>query len=271
MQEIFHSVVLGIVQGLAEFLPISSSAHLIIIPYLFNWPNQGLIFDVALHFGTAFAVVAYFWRDWLKIIRSAFVKTEEHDYPKNFLWQILVASIPAMIVGKLLSDFIDNYFHSANHELFAILTTVIDLAIFGAILWAVDAKSKQSEAISKITFRQSFTIGLAQCLALIPGVSRSGVTMLAARGIGFKRSDAAKVSFLLGAPATVGAFLLEVKKITPEMLTPAFFLGVTASAIAGILAIKYLLAYLQKSDFKLFSFYRFAVAIIVILVVLLRL
>ncbi|MEI7792437.1 MAG: undecaprenyl-diphosphate phosphatase [Candidatus Berkelbacteria bacterium] len=274
MIDIIHSLITGVIQGVTEFLPISSSAHLVLLPYIFGWKYQGLILDVALHFGTVIALLAFFWRDWVAIFQQLFrVKGRkkeiidslhtEFELPKNFFWQIILATIPAGMAGYLLQDKVERYFHSP-------MLIAINLGIFGLALWLVDYKAKQDEKIEKITFKQSFFIGIAQCLALVPGVSRSGITMLASRGAGLNRSDAARFSFLLGTPAMIGAFALEIRKIDVSSLNFAFILSVAASAIAGFLAIKYLLNYLKKADFRFFAYYRLVLAIIVIIISILR-
>lgn len=268
--ELIQSIILATIQGIAEFLPISSSAHLVLVPYLFGWDYKGLGFDVALHFGTAIAVVAYFWRDWKYIILNAFAdekqqkanETANPSYlPSNILWQIIIATIPAGIVGYLLSDYVEDWFHSP-------VLIAINLAVFGFILWRVDQKAPDSLKLSEINWKRSFTVGLAQCLALIPGVSRAGITLVATRSLGLKRPEAARLSFLLGTPAMVGAFVFEFKNIRHGAMDFYFFLSVALTAIVGYFAIKYLLKYLSKNDMKIFMNYRFILAIIILAVYL---
>jgi undecaprenyl-diphosphatase len=267
MIDIFHSAIMGAIQGTAEFLPISSSGHLVLIPYLFNWHYQGLDFDVALHFGTALAIVVYFWRDWVKIIGNAFnwkskVKTTDEEvgkYPKNLLWQILVASIPAAVIGVPLDHLVEKKFHSP-------LLIALNLAIFGLILWYADIKSKRSQKVSEISYKQSFLVGLTQSIALIPGVSRSGITMTASRSLGLDRESAAHFSFLLATPAIVGAFLLKLKDIEHSDLNLPSLIAVAVSTIVGFLTIKYLLQYLRKGNFAMFLWYRIAIALIVMMI-----
>lgn len=285
MIEFFQAIFIGLVQGTTEFLPISSSAHLVAIPYIFNWQYNGLAFDVALHFGTVIAIIAFFWRDWLSIVvraipnfqlrpfdsnsgRSELVedqnsKFDRFDYPKNLLWQILVASIPAAIIGFLIQDLIEKSFHGP-------MMIAINLILFGLILWFVDTSAKKNSKIKDISFGQSFLVGIAQSIALVPGVSRSGITMIASRGIGLKRESAARFSFLLGTPAMIGAFLLKFKDLTPAELTLPFFISVATSAIVGFLAIKFLLNYLKKSNFSIFLWYRIAFAALIIITIIYR-
>jgi len=265
MHDVFYALTTGVIQGLAEFLPISSSAHLVLFPYIFNLRYEGLAFDTALHFGTVIAIIAFFWRDWLKVIKAAFKPNADlsEGLPKNFLWQIIVATIPAGIAGFLLQDLVESKLHSP-------LLLAINLAVFGVILWLVDHFAKRNFAFEKIGFKQSLIIGAAQSLALIPGVSRSGITMVASRGIGLERDQAARFSFMLGTPAMIGAFLFELRDLPSQSLDLAFFIGILASAVSGILAIKFLLAFLKKSNFSIFVFYRIALAIFVIGLFLLR-
>ena len=265
--EIFHSIVLGVVQGITEFLPISSSAHLVLLPYLFSWKDLGLSFDVALHFGTAIAIIAYFWKDWINIFAKAFgrnsqvIKDEAEDsYPSNFLWQIVIASIPAAIFGTILDKAAENYFHSS------MILIAIDLVIFGILLWAVDKYAKKSQNTEKINYGQSFLVGLSQSIALVPGVSRSGITMITSRALGLDREKAARFSFLLATPATLGAFLFKLKDMSAADFNAAFISGVIFSTIFGLLTIKYLLNYLKKGSFSVFMWYRIILAAVVLTV-----
>lgn len=264
--EIIHSIILGAIQGIAEFLPISSSGHLIVIPYIFKWKDFGLSFDVALHLGTTIAIIVFFWKDWVNIIGKAFGKKQiledkdEDEYPNNFLWQIVVASIPAAVLGIILDKVAEGFFHSS------VILVSINLIIFGIILWAVDKYSKISQKTDKISYKQSFLVGLSQGLALVPGISRSGITMITSRSLGLDREKAARFSFLLATPATLGAFLFKIKDIGAEDLNPIFILGVISSTIFGFLAIKYLLQYLKRGNFSIFMWYRIALAAIVLII-----
>lgn len=267
---IFHSLVLGIVQGISEFLPISSSGHLVVIPYLFGWQPHSLSFDVALHFGTVIALAIFFWNDWMEIIKNGFKYLTNRDfeptsknYPKDILWQILVATIPAAVVGLILDKYVESYFHQP-------LLLALNFAFFGWLLWYVDKKYAKNQDPGKLTYKKSFWIGFAQSIALIPGVSRSGITMTAARMNGLNRENAARFSFLIGTPAMIGAFLLKFKDIAANDLNLTFLVGVVASAIFGIISIKFLLDYLKKSDFSVFLWYRVALAIIIVAVYFLR-
>jgi len=274
MIEIIRSLIIGGVQGVSEFLPISSSGHLVLIPYVFKWNYNGLAFDIALHFGTVIAIVAYFWKDWMSIITSGIknfqfkisnLKSNPNDqmtnskYPPNLLWQILVASIPAMIFGLLFNDLIDKTFHSSSN--LGMIVIAINLIIFGVVLWLVDKKSKSILKIKSAKYWNTFLIGLAQCIALVPGVSRSGITMTAGRALGLDRKSSARFSFLLATPAMLGAFVLSLKHM--QQYNVEFILGTLSSAIFGFFAIKYLLKYLEKGSFSVFVWYRIILAFII--------
>jgi len=264
MIEIMRAAIIGVVQGVSEFLPISSSGHLVLIPYVFKWNYQGLAFDTALHFGTALAIVIFFWRDWLEIITAPFhKKPAAGQYPKDLLWHILVASIPAAIIGIAINDYVESTFHSP-------LLIAFDLVFFGWLLWYVDQRTKKSLSLSKISYQKSFLIGLAQSVALIPGVSRSGITMTSGRALGLDRPTAARYSFLIGTPAMLGAFFLEARKLSGEELAAPFWVGVICATIFGFTAIKYLLEYLKKSDFAIFLWYRVIIAALVLTIYLWR-
>lgn len=285
-----QAIILGAIQGITEFLPISSSAHLVLAPWIFGWNYEGLGFDTALHFGTAIAIVAFFWRDWLSIIAKAISHKKQEisnnsqtnsksqipnsneanqaskagPYPPNLLWQILLASIPAAIAGYLLSDYVETYLHSP-------ILLAVNLAVFGVILWLVDILVKKNNLkLSAIKWGQSLIVGLAQCLALIPGVSRSGITITAARGLGLNRENAARFSFLLSTPATVGAFLFEARKVDWANTPSGFWLAIIVTVIVGLLTIKYLLQYLERGSFLIFTIYRVILAIIIIAIFLMR-
>lgn len=269
---LFQSIFLGAVQGITEFLPISSSGHLVLVPYIFKWQYNGLSFDIALHMGTVAAIVGYFWKDWMMILKKGLgiraqdsgqnldPKTQDLDaYPSNFLWQIVIASIPAALAGYLIADYVETVFHSP-------LILAANLVVFGIFLYLIDRFSKSNFDSCSVGLKQSLLVGLAQCLALIPGVSRSGITMIASRSLGFEREKAARFSFLLGTPAMIGAFLFAARDLRLEDLDLSFFFGVLASTLFGFLAIKYLLQYLKRGSFSIFMWYRIALAVIILLI-----
>lgn len=251
-------VILGVVQGLSEFLPISSSAHLIVVPRLLGWQDQGLTFDVALHVGTLLAVLGYFWRDWLRLLRAA-------PYPSTsdgrLFWFIVLATIPAGLVGLALEDIVEE-------QLRSLLLIAGTLTVVGVLLWLVDRARPQSKDLGHITLRGALLVGVAQALALIPGVSRSGITILAGRAQGLTREAAARFSFLLSTPLIAAAGLLKLQDLSASDLTGPFLAGVLAAAIVGALAIGLLLRYLRSEGFGLFAIYRVLLALVLIAFVL---
>lgn len=268
--DIFQAIVLGIVQGLGEFLPISSTAHLVLTPYFFGWDDPGLAFDVALHAGTLVAVLGYFWRDWIGILKSAvnhlglkfqFESRNHLDvYSSNLLWLLIVATIPGALAGYFLEDYAKGVF---RHPLVIAFT----LSFVGLLLYAADKFLKHKKEIKDVTVWDSIIIGIAQAVAIIPGVSRSGATMTAGLWTGLSREGAARFSFLMSTPIILGATLAQFPDFfngTFETLPLTF--GVLASAISGYLAIAFLLRFLQKYGFAVFVWYRIILALVIVLV-----
>lgn len=256
--DIFQALVLGIVQGLTELLPVSSSAHLFLIPWICNWPEIG-DFDVALHFGTLLAIGIFFFKDWIALIKGGYkqvVKKEKSTEGRMF-WYIVIATIPGGIIGFLLDHFAGDLLTNE----FIIATALI---IMGIILYFVDKNAKSDVEYKDMTFKQTFLIGLSQALAFIPGVSRSGITMTTGRMLGVKREAAAKYSFMLSAPIVLAATLYKIKDFAFGELS--FYIGVLASFIVGIIVIKFLLEYLQKGSFKVFALYRIVIGVIVLVI-----
>ena len=274
---IFQSIILGAVQGLTEFLPISSSAHLIIFPWFLHWPDPGLSFDVALHVGTLLAVVAYFWRDWIEIFRKAIGirinkdknRDRNRDENKNgvgdkLLWFLIVATIPGAAVGWLLEE-------KAETVLRAPLLIAATLAGLGIILWLADRWSLKKKNLKQMNWLDSILIGLAQALAIIPGISRSGVTMSAGLMREYSRETAARFSFLLATPIILGSAVFKAKDLLGVGgIDIHFIIGIITSAIIGFLAIRFLLKFLEKNSFALFVWYRIVLAIIIGIVWMLR-
>lgn len=265
---ILQSLILGIIQGLTELLPISSSGHLEIIPWLFNWtsdPNFEAAFegfDVALHFGTFLAIAIFFFKDWINLIVGGFnqvVKKKKTQEGKMF-WYLVIATIPGGIIGLLLDTF-------AGDVLKKPIIIAIALMVMGIILYFVDKKSKSTTDYEHMTFKQTFLIGLSQCLAFIPGVSRSGITMTAGRAMGVDRTSAARYSFMLSAPIVFAATIFKIKDFVFNL---SFFIGVLASFIVGIIVIKWLLKFLQKGSFKIFAIYRVIFGLIILIVAFTR-
>ena len=256
-------MVLGIVQGLTELLPVSSSAHLFLIPWIFGWQEIG-DFDVALHFGTLLAIGIFFFKDWIELIKGGYkqVVKKENSTEGRMFWYIVIATIPGGAIGFLLDHFAEDILTNQ----FIIATALI---IMGIILYVVDKKSKSEVEYKDMTFKQTFLIGLSQALAFIPGVSRSGVTMTTARAMGVKREAAAKYSFMLSAPIVLAATAYKIKDFAFGDIS--FYIGVLASFIVGILVIKFLLQYLQKGSFKGFAIYRVILGVIALAIAFARL
>ncbi len=258
---VFQAIILGIVQGLTELLPISSSAHLNLIPWFFNW-EMPESFDVALHLGTLFAITIFFFKDWLNLIKGGYeqvVKKKKSTEGKIF-WYIVAVTIPAGVLSLIL-DKVSN----AICEKFGIemILIAIALIVLGIVLYIVDKKSASKVKFEDITFKQAFLIGISQAIAAaFPGTSRSGITMTVARSLKIDRESAAKFSFLLSTPIILAAVLVS---ITEFEFTLAFFMGVLFSFLSGIIVIKLLLNYLKKGSFKIFAIYRVILGIIVII------
>lgn len=252
---VIQALILGIVQGLTELLPISSSAHLAIIPWIFNW-DVPEAFDVALHFGTLLAIGIFFFKDWIGLIKGGFRKVvkKEESIEGRMFWYIVIATIPGGIIGFLLDHFVGD-------KLRTTLIIAIALIIMGIILYFVDKNAKSTTDYEHMTLKQTFLIGLAQSLAFIPGVSRSGITMTTARMLKVDRTSAAKYSFMLSAPIVLAATIFKMKDF---VFSIPFFMGILASFIVGILVIKFLLKYLQKGSFKGFAIYRVIAGVIII-------
>lgn len=253
-----QSLILGIVQGLTELLPISSSAHLDLIPWIFNWEGLSDSFDVALHFGTLLAIGLFFFKDWLDLIKGGFnlaIKKEKSTEGKMF-WYIVLATIPGGAIGFLLDHFLED-------KLKAPLIIATALILMGIILYVVDKKCKSKVSYEKMGIKETFLIGLSQALAFIPGVSRSGVTMTMGRILKVDRESAAKYSFMLSAPIVLAATVFKFSSFT---LSAEFFIGVLASFIVGVAVIKFLMQYLKKGSFKIFAIYRIIAGLAVYLI-----
>lgn len=251
---VFQALVLGIVQGLGEFLPISSSAHLVLIPWLFGWKDPGLTFDVALHMGTLLAVVLYFGKDWIRLLKAALSKGSSDE--KRIFWFLVLATIPGGLFGLALEKQAEDAFRDP------ILIGAM-LIVMGIILYISDKKPR-IRTVETMTVADTLWIGLSQALAIIPGVSRSGSTMTAARFLAMKREDAARFSFLMSTPIILGAGVLKLRHLTMASINLPFSVGVISSFVVGILSISFLLKYLRTSDFRLFVGYRVIIGVIVI-------
>jgi undecaprenyl-diphosphatase len=261
--DILQAGILGLVQGLGEFLPISSSAHLVIVPWLFNWEDPGLTFDIALHIGTLIAVAIYFWKDWLQLITKGV--TDARSREGRLFWYLVLATIPGAMIGLLLEKKAETSFR--NPVLIAIM-----LIALGIVLYWVDRKSAKKIEAENISLKTSFLIGLSQALAIIPGVSRSGITMTTGLFLGLTREGAARFSFLLSAPIIFGAAIVKVPHIiaNPAVITTNFIVGMVVSCVTGIASIGFLLHYVQTKKFLPFAWYRFILGALILTIVFLK-
>lgn len=275
---VMHAIVLGIVQGLTEFLPVSSSAHLIIVPWLFGWEPFGLAFDVALHLGTLAAILIYFRHELIAmpagLIRERNTLARGHlpvDPMARLGLFIVIATIPAGIAGLLAESRIDEAFHGDPVSRAAIFTIAIVLAVVGLVLEIADRRgSRVIRDGNQITFRRAMLIGVAQTLALLPGSSRSGTTITAGLFVGLNRADAARFSFLLGVPLIAGAGLKQMQEVATsgfgDVSLLVFVVGILTAALTGYLAIAGLLRFLQRRPVTVFVVYRVALGLGLLLI-----
>ena len=252
-------LLIAIVQGITEFLPISSSGHLILIPFLTDFPDQGPLMDVAVHVGSLLAIIIYFWRDFLGLARGGFATVGLGKDPQQrrlFLW-VLVGTIPAVVFGLFLKTggFLDGF---RSTDLVA-----TNLIIYGILLGLADRFGKQEKTFEGLTLRDAILVGLAQALALIPGTSRSGSTMTMARFLGYSRVEAARFSFLLAIPAVAGAGLLaalDLAEASSQMQTDALIAGVL-TFVAAFATMAFLMNFLKKASMLVFVIYRVALGV----------
>lgn len=275
---VLEAILLGVIQGLTEFLPISSSAHLLIVPWLFGWSEPGLAFNVALHLGTLVAVVTYFWRELVAmaagLLRGLRSRRWTADPDARLALIIAIGSVPAAVAGFLGSDALDAYFHSGGGGDQAIMVSALLLIGLGLLLALAEWLARHRRELSEINAWDGIVVGLAQALALLPGVSRSGSTITAGLFLGLRREAAARFSFLLGVPAIAGAGLLEGVKLLQAGL-PAeerviFAAGTVSAAVVGYLAIAFLLRFLQRYSTMVFVAYRLILGLVLLAVVTLR-
>lgn len=273
---IIQALILGIVQGLTELLPVSSSAHLNVIPWIFGWMENasfvrdfGGSFDVALHFGTLIAIGIFFFKEWILLIKAGFkqvVKKEKSTEGKMF-WYLVIATIPAGILALVLEKLSDTIINgNFKLEMGMIATALI---VMGIILTIVDKKADSKYKYEDINFKQSLLIGISQSLAAaFPGVSRSGITMTIARALKIDRESAAKFSFLLSTPIVAAAVLVDITEFA--LTSISFWIGVVSSFIVGLIVIKFLMEYLKKGSFKIFAIYRIILGIIIFGLIFIR-
>ena len=255
MVEIIEAITLGIVQGLTELLPVSSSAHLYLLSeFFFDWKISDS-FDIALHFGTLLALCIFFFKDWINLIKGGFNKVfkKEDSTEGRIFWYIVAATIPAGIIGIIFEHYLESYLTQP-------LIVATALIVMGILLYVDDKTSKSEVSYENMTFKQAFLIGISQVLAFIPGVSRSGATITVGRALKVDRESVAKYTFLLSTPIVFAATVL---KIFDFQFSIAFFAGVISSFLVGLAVIKFLMEFIKKRSFKVFAIYRVILGIVV--------
>jgi undecaprenyl-diphosphatase len=278
MGELIEAVVVGVLQGLTEFIPVSSSAHLELAPWLFGFGDSRLVgtlaFDVFLHLGTLVALLGYFARDWIRLARAWFASIGERrigdDPDRRLAWLLVAATIPAGIIGLTLEEFIEAVFHGDSDAVRLAIAGA--LVVGGVALWLADRLGRRNRDLGGVTLMTALVIGFSQALALMPGISRSGATITAGLAMGLDRETAARFSFLLATPITFGAGVYGSRHLFADSLTAnewaAMAAGFLASMLAGFLAIGFLLAWLRRRSVLVFSLYRLAFAAAVVLLVM---
>ncbi len=265
---VFQALVLGLIQGLTEFLPVSSSAHLSLAPWLFGWKDPGLAFDVALHVGTLVAVLWYFRSQWFALLAAFFrivAKRRAETMDEKRVLFLILATIPGAIGGLLLENL-------AETTLRAPMITGVALIVMGTLLWAADRFAPSDKILDGMRWTDALMMGLAQVAALVPGVSRSGATITTARALGFTRADAAVFSFLMSMPITAAAAMLKVPDALRESggVTLPLAVGIIAAGVSGWAAIAGLIRYVANRDYAVFAAYRWVLGIIVIVLAVTR-
>ncbi len=259
-----QALILGIVQGLTELLPVSSSAHLAVFPWIFKWSQIPESFDIALHFGTLLAISLFFIKDWILLIKGGFnqVVKKEKSLEGKMFWYLVLATIPAGILSLILDKLSDTVLGGS------MVPIAIALIVMGIVLYIVDKTAKSDTNYENMTLTQALLIGISQAIAAaFPGVSRSGITMTVARALGVDRESAAKYSFLLSTPIILAAVIFSLDAFEFSL---AFVVGVLASFVVGIVVIKFLLDYLKKGSFKGFAIYRVIFGIIILALTFVR-
>jgi undecaprenyl-diphosphatase len=263
---LYQAIILGIIQGLTEFLPVSSTAHLAIIPALLHWTDPGLGFDIALHVGTLAAIVIFFFRDWVQVITNGLgfpyrgVHPDENS--RSLLWFLIVGTIPAAVAGAALNKY-------AEHAWRTPIVIGVAMIVLGLLMWVADRRGQEKRGLDRLSWSDALSIGVAQAFALVPGVSRSGVTITMARFRHLDREASARFSFLLSAPIIAGAAakdILDLRKeggLPPGMRT-AYLVGILSSAVVGVIVIAFFLRFLRRNTLNIFVWYRVIFGIIVI-------
>jgi len=264
----FQALFLGILQGLTEFLPVSSSAHLILFPWFFRWNNplvDSLTFDVALHAGTLLAILWYFWRDWFELVGGfsrILARRRVEDFQERLIVYIVLSTIPAAVAGFLLEKMIEGSFRNPA-------LIVLPLVAVSFLMIYAERRPHSSNPLEKLILKDSLIIGCAQALALLPGVSRSGITITTGLLRGYGREAATRFSFLLSTPAIAGATILHLGHLPKEMASewPIFIIGFVSSAVVGYLAIAFLMRYLRQHTLNVFAGYRLILSALVIFLI----
>jgi undecaprenyl-diphosphatase len=271
MDTIVQALIMGVVQGLTEFLPVSSSGHLIVVPFLLGWDDAfitSLAFSVMLHIGTLVALLIYFRDDWLRLIPAGLAAIRDRSFrddpDRKLAWLLVAATLPAALVGALFSDIFETQVRQIG-------LVALTLVVGGAILWIADHVGARSKGMQDVSFPVAVGIGAAQAIALIPGISRSGISISAGRLAGLEREAAARFAFLMATPITGGAILFEARKLmTGEagvtIDAGPLIAGLLASFVAGIIAIRVMLGYLRTRSLDVFVIYRFVLAAVVLIV-----
>jgi undecaprenyl-diphosphatase len=264
---LYEVIILGIIQGLTEFLPISSTAHLTVIPWLFGWQDPGLAFDIALHVGTLAAILIYFFRDWMQVIAQGFgIRTEgDPDLKRNqmLLWYLVVATIPVGLFGYIFKAQAETTWRNPN-------VIAAMMIVVGLILWLAERMGRKQKDLGHVSFMDSFAIGLGQVLAIVPGTSRSGITIATGLLRNLDRASAARFSFLLSTPAIGAAAakdfydLLKHEGGIPPAMRMAFIVGIVVSGITGAVVIRFFMNYLRRGTLNFFVAYRIIFGIIII-------
>ena len=271
MDTVLQALIMGIVQGLTEFLPISSSGHLIVVPFLLGIDDvflNSLAFSVMLHVGTVFALLGYFWRDWLRLVPAGLAAARDRSFrgdpDRRLAWLLAVSTIPGGIAALLFEDAIETTFRHVG-------LVAVTLLVGAAILWLADRWKRERRTIAGLTFPIAVMIGAAQALALVPGISRSGISISAGRFAGLDRESAARFSFLMATPITAAAGLYEAWKLVNgeagvELSVAPLAVGMLAALISGVIAIHGLLRFLRTRSLDLFVWYRVGLAAVILIV-----
>ncbi|MEX1173753.1 MAG: undecaprenyl-diphosphatase UppP [Chloroflexota bacterium] len=275
MDTVLQALIMGIVQGLTEFLPVSSSGHLVVVPYLFGWDDaflNSLAFSVMLHLGTLVALLVYFRADWLRLVPAGFAALRDRSFrgdpDRKLAWLLAATTIPAAIAGLVFNDVIEQ-------QVRQVAIVALMLVVGGVVLWVADRVGRRDRPIGDISFPVAIGIGAAQALALVPGISRSGISISAARLAGLDRQAAARFAFLMATPITAGAGIFEARKLFTgesgvDVSTAPLVIGMVASLVSGLAAIHFMLRYLRTRSLAVFIWYRFALAGVVVAVVAIR-